>query len=68
MRELWFERTTSAQLMEGFRVESQVPSTRPLEAATDRTVRLPLWLYDEPRHTSAFSRYDLRKSTEGAAL
>ena len=69
MREIWFERTTTALLREAFRVETQ--AGLPLPAKSDsakRAAQLPEWLYGERTHATAFSRYDLRKSTEGASL
>lgn len=69
MRDISLERTTSALLRDAFRVETQVPdapSPRTDEAAPGP--RLPYWLYVEPSRATAFSRYDLRKMTEGAEL
>ena len=69
MREIWFERTTTALLREAFRVETQVSSAQsPKFTSAERTVQLPHWLYDEPTNATTFSRYDLRKTTEGASL
>jgi hypothetical protein len=69
MREIWFERTTTALLREAFRVETQVSSARsPDSTSAERTAQLPHWLYGERTRATAFSRYDLRKSTERASL
>jgi hypothetical protein len=69
MRELSLERTTNALLRDAFRVATQVPnaeSPEPDEASLEP--RLPYWLYVERSRATAFSRYDLRKMSEGAEL
>jgi hypothetical protein len=69
MRDLALERTTNALLRDAFRVATQVPnaeSPRPDEAPLEP--RLPYWLYVERSPATAFSRYDLRKMSEGAEL
>lgn len=69
MCEISIERTTQAILRDAFRVETQVPNTTTarIDAQTD-VPRLPYWLYGERSQATAFSRYDLRKTTEGARL
>jgi hypothetical protein len=69
MREIWFERTTAAILRDAFRVETQVPDAQtPKSTSADRTMQLPDWLYGQTSRSTNFSRYDLRKTTEGASL
>jgi hypothetical protein len=69
MREIWFERTTAAILRDAFRVETQVPNAETAKPGlADRVVQLPHWLYGETDRSTNFSRYDLRKTTEGASL
>ncbi len=69
MREIWFERTTAAILRDAFRVETLVPDAEtPKSRSTDRTMQLPEWLYGETSRSTSFSRYDHRKTTEGASL
>lgn len=69
MREIWFERTTTALLRDAFRVETQVPNAQIGEPiSSDPTVQLPDWLYGPKGRATAFSRYDLRKTTEGTSL
>jgi hypothetical protein len=69
MREIWFERTTTAILRDAFRFDSQVanaPSAEPPEASAPD--RLPYWLHGEKSQATGFSPYDLRKTSEGAQL
>ena len=69
MRDLSLERTTNALLRDAFRVATQVPNAESPE--TDEAPvrpRLPYWLYVERTRATAFSRYDLRKMTEGVEL
>ena len=69
MREIWFERKTAAVLRNAFRVETQTPNVEPPKfGSPDRMTQLPAWLYGETSRSTHFSRYDLRKSTEGASL
>jgi|HubBroStandDraft_6_1064221.scaffolds.fasta_scaffold1751960_1 hypothetical protein len=68
MREFWFERTTAAVLRDAFRVETQIPDAQTQSSSADRTTQLPAWLYKETGRSTHFSRYDLRKTTEGASL
>jgi hypothetical protein len=69
MREIWFERTTVAILRDAFRVETQIPNTETAKPrVANRAVQLPDWLYGETSRSTNFSHYDLRKTTEGAAL
>jgi hypothetical protein len=67
MREIWFERTTAAILRDAFRVDTQVPNAKtPKSSSPDRPAPLPGWLYNTSASRSPnFSRYDLRKTTEG---
>lgn len=69
MREISIQRTTTAILRDAFRVDTQLPNAETAEsgAAIDQP-RFPYALYDEPSRTTVFSRYDLRKMTEGARL
>jgi hypothetical protein len=64
MRDIWFERTTTALLRDAFRVETQIPNAETAQPGlADRSVQLPDWLYRETNRTTNFSRYDLRKTT-----
>jgi hypothetical protein len=69
MRELSLERTTSALVRDAFRVATQVPNAESPKTDEDPLKPvLPYWLYVERSRATAFSRYDLRKMTEGAEL
>jgi hypothetical protein len=69
MRDIWFERATAAVLRDAFRVETQVPNARSAgPVSSDQRVQLPDWLYGATSRSKTFSRYDLRKTTEGASL
>jgi hypothetical protein len=69
MRDISIERTTRALLRDAFRVETQVPNAEsPTTDEASLGPRLPYWLYVERTRATAFSRYDLRKMTEGAEL
>jgi hypothetical protein len=69
MRDLSIERTTNALLRDAFRVATQVPNAEsPENGEAPLGPRLPYWLYVERTRATAFSRYDLRKMTEGAEL
>ena len=69
MRELSLERTTNALLRDAFRVAKQVPNAESPETdGGPLKPGLPYWLYVERSRATAFSRYDMRKMTEGAEL
>ena len=56
-----------APLRDAFRVATQVPNAESPETDEARLEpRLPYWLYVERSPATAFSRYDLRKMTEGS--
>jgi hypothetical protein len=69
MRDLSLERTTNALLRDAFRVAMQVPHAEsPPTSEEPLQPGLPYWLYVERSRATAFSRYDLRKMSEGAEL